>query len=361
LSNKEITMLHVKLKAARQQAGLSLKALSAQSGVDIGLLSKYESNQRLPSAAQLEALSAALQMPLLELKRSWQAERVYQLLQDEDDFNSIVQEARTHYNARRIAKQDEQVEAHPELQHLLKEVADLQRQWQLKRPLSGTQLLKMQEYFRGAYTYESNRIEGNRLTFSETHLVINEGITIAGKSMREHLEAINHAEAVVVLEELVQQQTAFSRHVLFQLHGLILRQIDRDNGGRYRRVPVRISGSNHIPPQPWQLDSLMDIYFGQYEQLRTQLHPVLLAAEMHEQLVSIHPFIDGNGRTSRLVMNLILLQNGYTIANIKGDLEHRMAYYQALEAVRTEGSKLPFYRLVLEASIASLREHLAMC
>lgn len=354
-------MLQLLLKNARQQAGLSLRALSEYSGIDIGLLSKYENNQRMPSAAQLEALSTALNIPLAQLKKSWNAERVYQLLADEEDFNFILQEAKTLYHTSRHEQEQEQLQAHPSLSELLLEVTSLQQQWQLKRPLSGTQLLKMQEYFRGAYTYESNRIEGNSLTFSETHLVINEGITIAGKSMREHLEAINHAEAVVVLEELVQQQTAFSRHVLFQLHGLILRQIDRDNAGRYRRVPVRISGSNHLPPQPWQLDSLMDNYFEQYEQLRTQLHPVLLAAEMHEQLVSIHPFIDGNGRTSRLVMNLILLQNGYTIANIKGDLEHRMAYYQALEAVRTEGSKLPFYRLVLEASIASLREHLAMC
>ncbi len=354
-------MLYLLLKNARQQAGLSLRELSDRSGIDIALLSKYENNQRKPSASQLKVLSAAFNIPLAQLKKSWNVERVYQLLEHEADFNSILEEAKARYQTNRQNSAQEELQAHPALSELLQEVTLLHQQWQLKRPLSGTQLLKMQEYFRGAYTYESNRIEGNSLTFSETHLVINEGITIAGKSMREHLEAINHAEAVLVLEELVQQEAEFSRRVLLELHGLILRQIDRDNAGRYRQVPVRISGSTHVPPQPWQLDTLMDQYFEQYEQLRTHLHPVLLAAEMHEQLVSIHPFIDGNGRTSRLVMNLVLLQNGYTIANIKGDLVSRKAYYDALEAVRTEGSKLPFYQLVLEASIASLREHLAMC
>lgn len=354
-------MLNTLLKSARQQAGYSLSQLSERSGIDIGLLSKYENNQRLPSEAHIKQLANALELPVAALKRSWQVERVYQMLEDEDDFQSIVQEASSRYIASKSTQVIAQQTAFPELSDLLQQAAALQAEWQAKRPLHGTQLLKMQEYFRGAYTYESNRIEGNSLTFSETHLVINEGLTIAGKSMREHLEAINHAEAVEVLEELVRDQTPFDRRVLLQLHGLILRQIDRSNAGCYRQVPVRISGSSHLPPQPWQVPVLMEGYFEQYNVLKKQLHPILLAAEMHEQLVSIHPFIDGNGRTSRLVMNLILLQNGYPLANIKGDLRSRQAYYQALEAVRTENSKLPFYRLVLEASISSLEEHLAMC
>jgi len=354
-------MLHLQLKNARLRGGLSLSALSALSGIDIGLLSKYESKHRVPSASHVEALGKSLDLPIVQLKKVWNAERVYQLLENEWDFTSILQEAKVIYQASQQFQEQQQLHAHPELADLLQQAAALQQQWQAKRPLAGIQLYKMQEYFRGAYTYESNRIEGNSLTFSETHLVINEGITIAGKSMREHLEAINHAEAVVVLEELILNQTAFNRSVLMQLHGLILRQIDRDNAGKYRQVPVRISGSSHVPPQPWQLEPLMDVYFEQYAKLRNKLHPVLLAADMHEQLVSIHPFIDGNGRSSRLVMNLILLQNGYTIANIKGDVQSRAAYYNALEAVRTEGSKVPFYRLVLNASIASLQDHLEMC
>lgn len=196
------------------------------------------------------------------------------------------------------------------------------------------------------YTFESNRIEGNTLTLRETGLVIDKGLTVGGKSMREHLEAINHYEAVVLLRELVQAKTALSESLVKQLHGLILRGIDRENAGRYRGLPVLIAGSRHTPPQPWQVPQLMEECFRFYEGQCAQLHPVQLAAEMHERIVTIHPFIDGNGRTSRLVMNLILLQNGYPIATIPGDTENRLAYYAALEAVNLEGKKEPFVLLI---------------
>lgn len=196
------------------------------------------------------------------------------------------------------------------------------------------------------YTFESNRIEGNTLTLRETGLVIDKGLTVGGKSMREHLEAINHYEAVLMLRELVQEKTALSESLIKQLHGLILRGIDRDNAGRYRSLPVLIAGSRHTPPQPWQVPMLMEECLRFYEDQRDQLHPVQLAAEMHERIVTIHPFIDGNGRTSRLVMNLILLQHGYPIANIPGDTENRLAYYAALETANLHGNKEPFALLI---------------
>jgi Fic family protein len=104
----------------------------------------------------------------------------------------------------------------------------------------------------------------------------------------------------------------------------------------------------------------MEDYFIYYEQNRTRLHPVLLAAEMHERLVTIHPFIDGNGRTSRLVMNFILLQNGYTIANLKGNLENRLAYYAALQKVQLNHDSTDFYTLIIDHALASLKEHLML-
>lgn len=211
-----------------------------------------------------------------------------------------------------------------------------------------------------SYTYESNRIEGNTLSLQETHLVVNEGITIGGKSVREHLEAINHAEAVSYIEQLVTDKMDFGPRVLMELHYLILKGIDKENAGRYRKVPVRISGSEHVPPQPYMLEKLMEEYFLHYDQQKSILHPVILAAEMHERLVSIHPFVDGNGRTSRLVMNLILLKHGFTIANLKGDLSSRLAYYKALEAVQVENNPEVFYHLVADAVADSLKNHLDM-
>lgn len=352
-------MLNELLKTERAKQFMSLRALSDLTSIDVSLLSKYERGSRLPSENHLVALSKALSIDYKHLRNKWLAQQIYDLMSDEDNLNNIVSDVEVIYQS---AKKESH---HPyqedeTIARLLEEVTALQLRWQAQKPLNAMQLQRMQEHFHTSYTYESNRIEGNTLTLQETFLVVSQGVTIGGKSMREHLEAINHAEAITLLEELVQLKTPLNRYVLLQLHGLILRNIDRDNAGVYRKVPVRISGSSHVPPEPWRLESLMDEFFNQYSVLRKQLHPVLLAAEMHERLVSIHPFIDGNGRTSRLVMNLILLQNGYTIANLKGDVNSRMAYYQALEAVRTENSKVPFYKLVLDSVRTSLFEHLEL-
>ena len=149
-------------------------------------------------------------------------------------------------------------------------------------------------------------------------------------------------------------------HVLKQIHQLILKGIQDQHAGKYRSVPVLISGSMHVPPAPYLLDKLMEDYFLFYEQNLGRLHPVILAAEMHERLVTIHPFIDGNGRTARLVMNLILWQNGFTTANIKGGKKSRLAYYNALEKVQLHQDATDFQELVVDYALASLKAHLEL-
>jgi Fic family protein len=208
------------------------------------------------------------------------------------------------------------------------------------------------------FLYESNRIEGNTLTLRETQLVINEGMTISGKSMREHLEAINHKEAILFIDDLVSQKVDLSEYVLKQIHGIVLYGIDRENAGVYRKLPVAIAGSKHLPPQPYLLQDLMEKYFQFYNQEKEHLHPVVLAAEMHERLVTIHPFIDGNGRTARLIMNLILLQYGFPLAIIGGDYDSRMAYYDALEKVQAENNKEDFILLVAEKVLFALERYI---
>lgn len=210
------------------------------------------------------------------------------------------------------------------------------------------------------YTYDSNRIEGNTLTLRETDLVINKGLTIGGKPLVEHLEAINHYEAVELIREMACHDAHFNQHDLLTLHALILRGIDKQYAGRFRDIPVMISGSRHTPPQPWLLAELMAEYFDFYLQNRQSLHPLVLAAELHERLVTIHPFVDGNGRTARLVMNLVLLQHGYPIAIIHGDTESRLAYYDALEQCNLAQNKLPFYHLIAEKVIEALQRRLTL-
>ena len=135
---------------------------------------------------------------------------------------------------------------------------------------------------------------------------------------------------------------------LLTVHNLILRGIHPEDAGRYRKVQVMIQGSSHKPPQPFLVTKEMEDYFIWYKTNKLSLHPIVLAAEMHERLVTIHPFIDGNGRTSRLLMNLILLQNGFPIAILKGDTESRLKYYSALETAQIENNKNPFIKLITD-------------
>lgn len=241
---------------------------------------------------------------------------------------------------------------------LLDQLDDLKKCLDSFRPLNPAQLRNLQDAWDIEYTYESNRIEGNTLTLQETGLVISEGITIGGKRLSEHLEAINHKEAIDYIRDLAQQQSVLSAYELNTIHAIILRGIDRDNAGKYRAVPVTISGARHIPPQPFLVPKLMEDLFVFYDEQKNALHPLLLAAAMHERLVTIHPYIDGNGRTSRLLMNLILLQHGYPVANIPAD--QRIDYYNALEKAQGGGDASDFQRLVAKTAKASLFRYLEM-
>ena len=248
-----------------------------------------------------------------------------------------------------------------ELQTLLQECDALKARLSEIRPLPVEALKKIEEAYNIEYTYESNRIEGNTLTLQETELVVNEGVTIAGKSMREHLEAINHAEAIDYIRDFAKSGIQISERTIKEIHALILHGIDRENAGCYRSVPVMISGSTHTPPQPYLIAPQMEDFMIRFAEMEAEhVHPVLIAAYLHDELVRIHPFIDGNGRTSRLLMNLYLLRNGYTLVNLKGSNEAKIAYYGALEASHTEKHPQAFQTLVAEAEIVSLRRYLSI-
>lgn len=348
------------LNKQRKEYKLKLKELSATTGIDMSLLSKYEHGERIPTEEHLDQLILALKINPDEVRILWLTEKVWQIVQYEHNATEVLFLA----ESRAAYLNSKQALNVPDLSVSIREkieIADtLKKSWEIHKPMNITQLQKMQEYYNLEYTFESNRIEGNTLTLQETHLVVNEGITIGGKSMREHLEAINHAEAVSLLYEWIQEKEQITRRNVLDLHSLILKGIDKENAGRYRSVPVRITGSKHEPPQPYMLDKLMEDYFLHYLRQKNTMYPVILAAEMHERLVTIHPFIDGNGRTARLVMNLILLQNGFTLTQLKGDPASRLKYYQALEKVQVDNDPEAFYLLVLDAAIVSLQEHLKL-
>lgn len=212
-----------------------------------------------------------------------------------------------------------------------------------RRPLTKNQYNTLRNNLIIEWTYNSNAIEGNTLTLSETKVVL-EGITIGGKSVVEHLEAINHRDAILFLESIVDGHEDISEWNIRNLHQIILKDIDNLNAGKYRMENVLIGGARHIPPDylmvPVQMQRLV------YEDNRewTQYHPVVRAALLHGEFVKIHPFIDGNGRTARLLLNLVLMSNGYPPIVIKR--ESRLTYYEALDTAHTTLNYSKFVNLI---------------
>lgn len=341
------------LKTARHAKGLKVKELAALLLIDQALVSKFESGKRLPTEAQVYLLAKHLGIPLNDLLTVWLKEKVLNEIKPYPvamDVISIVQEEMARYNVakkRVISKR---------IQDILNEIDSCKVKLDHKRKYDS---YRIREALELEYIFDSNRIEGNTLTLRETDLVINQGLTISGKSMQEHLEAINHKEAVAYINFLIEKDSVITEREVLSIHNLILRGINSPEAGKYRDLQVMIQGSKHMPPSAFELKREMNLFFSWYEQHK-HIHPVVLAAEMHERLVTIHPFIDGNGRTSRLLMNLILLKNGYVIANLKGDYESRMKYYNALEDAQVNENKDNFIELIALTELECIKRYLSI-
>lgn len=219
------------------------------------------------------------------------------------------------------------------------------------RPLNPSFVKNLEDWFRIELTYTSNAIEGNTLTRQETALVVEKGLTVGGKTLVEHLEATNHAGALDWVQAFAQNKNVgITERDIIKIDELILKGIDDDNAGRYRSVPMRISGSQVILPNYMKVPFLMEELCNW---LGTPgLDPIYLAAEAHYRLVTIHPFIDGNGRTARLLMNLILLRNGFPPAIIRK--RDRLEYIMSLEKAQLGGSKDDYEQIITEAINRSL-------
>jgi Fic family protein len=195
---------------------------------------------------------------------------------------------------------------------ILARLTEKQARLDARRPLSPSVVAKLKEYFTVAWTYHSNAIEGSSVTLQETRAILLDGVTVNGKPLREHLEVINHKHAIDFVEALAHQDEPLTESVIRQIHALVLRTIDDEEAGRYRRGNVRITGPTFVPPDMTAVPGLMHDFAVWLASAETHvLHAVEFAALAHFKLVDIHPFIDGNGRTARLLMNLILLRAGY--------------------------------------------------
>jgi len=229
----------------------------------------------------------------------------------------------------------------------------LKKQLDALRPLPRQTVKSLHEQLVLEWTYNSNAIEGNTLTLKETKVVL-EGITIGGKPMREHFEAINHKEAIDYVEAIVQQQEPLSERVIRSIHHLVLKNIDGDNAGWYRQENVVIAGAEHTPPNHLDIPQQMKALLGWYHEFSG--HPIERAARLHSDFVKIHPFVDGNGRTARLLMNLDLMLSGYLPVVIKA--ADRLRYYEALDKAHTEQDYSGFFELVAHVEEHALQHYL---
>jgi Fic family protein len=216
------------------------------------------------------------------------------------------------------------------------------------RPLPPIVVAELKKVYDVRFTYNSNAIEGNTLTQSETALVLENGITIGGKTLREHLEVIGHKDAIDYIEQLAQNSTAIREWEIKQIHNLILRAIAPGEAGRYRQLDVKAAGTEYVYPPHYLLNDLISEFIIWLNSEETAaLHPIKFAAEAHLRFVSIHPFRDGNGRTGRLLMNLLLLRTGYPIAVISQ--KFRKAYIDAIVEGQQQKNFSPLLTLLLDA------------
>ncbi len=243
------------------------------------------------------------------------------------------------------------------MDNILKLLTEKKNELDSFRPLPPEQLKNLEEWFDIEYTYTSNAIEGSTLNRSETALVVEKGITVKGKSLREHLEAVNHDKAIDFVRSLLKKGHQFiNQDDIKGVHKIVLTGIDDEWAGKYRLSDVFIRGADVEPPPPHHVPFKMRDLVGWLE-LQQEEHPAKIAADLHFKFVAIHPFVDGNGRTGRLLMNLVLMQSGYPLAIIK--TEERDAYIDAINEGTVTGDLTDFYKVVYGAIERSLDAYLA--
>ena len=243
-----------------------------------------------------------------------------------------------------------------QMKNILTEIDTLKNTLRSLRPLSKTELQRLRDEFVIETTYNSNAIEGNTLTLRETALILQEGITIAEKPLRDHLDVIGFKDAFYYILDLASHHTPLSEQEIKTIHSLVLMN-DRENRGKYRSVPVRILGALHTPPQPYMVQPAVEQLIRQYESWKQEKHIIEAVALLHLEFESIHPFIDGNGRTGRLLLNFELIKSGLLPVDIK--FADRRKYYDCFDAYHA-GNKNPekMVSLITEYEKAELERYI---
>lgn len=224
------------------------------------------------------------------------------------------------------------------------EIDALQKEMAAMRPLSPAEVAALRDEFLVEHTYNSNAIEGNTLTMKETALAL-QGITIDRKPLKDHLEVVGYKDAYEYVEQLVREKRTLTANEICNIHSLVLAD-RREDRGRWRRVPVRIAGASTVPVQPYQIEPMIDALLCDYTTTYRALHTIERVTLFHLRFESIHPFIDGNGRTGRLLLNLQLMQDGFLPINVK--YADRRRYYEAFEDYAISSSPMLMTTLIAD-------------
>lgn len=206
------------------------------------------------------------------------------------------------------------------------------------------------------YAHNSTAIEGNTLTLLQTKAVLEDGLSVGGKTLREIYEVVNHNKAFEYVKDCVAKKKPLDESTVKDIHALLMENIF--TGGIYRNVEVRISGAGHKPPAPSEMYQQIKFFFADLPQKATQLNPIELAAWTHAEFVRIHPFVDGNGRTSRMIMNYQLMSAGFLPVSIAK--ENRLEYFEALESYAVQGNLAPFADMIAQLEESQLDEYLSL-
>lgn len=232
-------------------------------------------------------------------------------------------------------------------------IEELKAELDTRRPLTQGELERLNEEFMIEFTYNSNAIEGNTLTLQETAMVL-EGITIDQKPLKDHLEAVGHKDAFLYVQDIVSNKMPLTEFVIKNIHSLVLMNRPEDKGV-YRRVPVRIMGSYTEPVQPYMIEPKITELLSENEKRTDTMNLIERVARFHLEFESIHPFIDGNGRTGRLLLNFELMQNGYPPVNVK--FTDRKRYYDAFDSYSRNQDAKPMTNLIAEYVTERLEQY----
>ena len=342
------------LKNAREQKQFKTRELAQLAAIDQALVSKFENGSRRPTKEQVLKLASILEIDYETMMILWLKEKIIHEIGDEKLALQALKEAQeeikklqnTSVNSISLALQQllEEVD-------LLKAKLDKFRQFESNKV---TQTLDLE------FTFETNRLEGNTLTLQEIELVINQGLTIAGKTMKEHLAVINDIEAIGYIKGLIEKNIAFQEKELLTIHHLLARGIQLDDAGKYRKTETNSDPENLPTNHPNQLTKVMVDFFNWYENHKNTIHPLLLAAETHLRLILIQPFETTNGKVARLVQNWILLQHDYVMGNNKGDSYNSVKYQNAIRLTQSTGNNENFLLIVAQTEKECLERYISL-